>query len=685
MSIKGEIQNVATLNKLKWDPSESNPSEIFFTCPNFLQPRIFTVANAHDGISVVRLLCESCSMGYYLGNTSSQLSLAKPRKDVMTCEDMKETEYPHKVIFSMCKSFVDGKCLPCPHGANCTRGIKTLPNYWGVQSQRGHMSVIRCPSSYCCKESPCSHFSACSGERGGTLCGRCKSGYSEAMFSEQCVPGETCGRTWLLFISLLWTFVMSVVMFFANDLKEIGKTLAEKGTWHAKMVCHRMSCGKCEAPKQVEVEEEKNPFEKDFDTFLLKQNNPKVKGPFKTVSAAAKEKGFDTKFVQIIFFYIQDASLLQVDLYRKESEEGQSLWTQLAFNISQLAIELMNFSKSVCFMANTTPISKVLMKSALGPSILVLLLLVYFVFFLVTKFTSSPKLKNHVYENLSSAAMFVLLFFFQKLATASLSLVHCVEVGDKSVLFIDGTVECYQPWQFTVFAFLFGWVIPFILILTKGPVLLSERKIDVSEFFLACFLPVPVLVLWAWKGHKQKWKKRQRNISTWHAEMIESVQKSFKDISIIGLGPISWNGVIKARRLVLVFVYTFVSNLVIRLATMILFTAALLGLHLYINPYEDKRANQLFSVSMCAILLLGLINGLKAAFVESLVQITNVKIFLKICELLTDIILLWAPISLVVIGAFLALSMKIWRCLRPKPEKPDDMEMQMFMRTSKSF
>ena len=252
------------------------------------------------------------------------------------------------------------------------------------------------------------------------MCGRCKSGYSEAMFSEKCVPEKTCGKTWLLFVSLLWTIVMSVVIFFANDLKEFGKTISEKGTWHIKLVCHRMSCGKCKAPKQMEVEDEKDPFEKDFDTFLLKQNNPRVKGPFKTVSAAAKEKGFDTKFVQIIFFYIQDASLLQVDVNRKESEEGQSFWTRFVFNISQLGIELMNFSKSVCFMRNTTPVLKILMKSTLGPSILVLLLLAYSDFYVVTKFISSPKLKNHVYENLSSAAMFVLLFFFQKLATASL-------------------------------------------------------------------------------------------------------------------------------------------------------------------------------------------------------------------------------------------------------------------------
>ncbi len=41
---------------------------------------------------------------------------------------------------------------------------------------------------------------------------------------------------------------------------------------------------------------------------------------------------------------------------------------------------------------------------------------------------------------------------------------------------------------------------------------------------------------------KQKWGIQERNASTWCAEMIESIQKSFKDISIIGLGSISWNG-----------------------------------------------------------------------------------------------------------------------------------------------
>ena len=45
---------------------------------------------------------------------------------------------------------------------------------------------------------------------------------------------------------------------------------------------------------------------------------------------------------------------------------------------------------------------------------------------------------------LSTGFVLALLFTYQKLATTSFTLLNCVPVGNRSVLFVQGTIECYQ-------------------------------------------------------------------------------------------------------------------------------------------------------------------------------------------------------------------------------------------------
>jgi len=46
--------------------------------------------------------------------------------------------------------------------------------------------------------------------------------------------------------------------------------------------------------------------------------------------------------------------------------------------------------------------------------------------------------------SLTTAFVLALLFTYQKLATTSFKLLNCVPIGERHVLFIDGTVDCYQ-------------------------------------------------------------------------------------------------------------------------------------------------------------------------------------------------------------------------------------------------
>lgn len=64
--------------------------------------------------------------------------------------------------------------------------------------------------------------------------------------------------------------------------------------------------------------------------------------------------------------------------------------------------------------------------------------------------------------------MEVLLIGYVRLAEMSLKLMHCVSVGSRNRLFIDGNVPCLQGWQYTLLGYIAVFVLPFTLVLYWG-------------------------------------------------------------------------------------------------------------------------------------------------------------------------------------------------------------------------
>ncbi len=231
-----------------------------------------------------------------------------------------------------------------------------------------------------------------------------------------------------------------------------------------------------------------------------------------------------------------------------------------------------------------------------------------------------------------------------------MTLIYCVKYRDTKILHIDGTIDCYQPWQIGVMCFVFLWVVPLVFILIFGPGLLENKKISVSQFFLSCCLPVPFLIYWLiqYQIKPSQNAKQNHKVTSWQVILLQELQKSYRDIELIKVGPVCWLGVIKSRRLMLVIMYTFVSNYVVRLGLMISFTVLFLVLHIYLCPYKDKRANFLFTISLLATFVLGLLNFVKACYVEGLVDFHNIEKIVTGCDIITDIILIWGPVSALV-------------------------------------
>ena len=77
------------------------------------------------------------------------------------------------------------QCHECPWGGGgggiCNDSVRAKPNHWGLVKDN-KIFFFGCPNSYCCSKTHCEGINKCATHRTGILCGRCKEGYSDALF-----------------------------------------------------------------------------------------------------------------------------------------------------------------------------------------------------------------------------------------------------------------------------------------------------------------------------------------------------------------------------------------------------------------------------------------------------------------------------------------------------------------------
>jgi hypothetical protein len=174
-----------------------------------------------------------------------------------------------------------------------------------------------------------------------------------------------------------------------------------------------------------------------------------------------------------------------------------------------------------------------------------------------------------------------------------LTLLNCVPVNDTSVLYIDGDVECYQPWQYGIMAYTVVMVLPFCAVIFYGPGLLRDCLISLPHFFCACVLPLPFLIAWiclrlCLNGRKPP-NAGQAPFEV--KAVIQILQGPFKDAQTRLLGPTCGQGIVLGRRLILILLFTFVNDSLMRMLCMNLFCFVMLLHHVHVLPYKDRRGN----------------------------------------------------------------------------------------------
>ena len=255
-----------------------------------------------------------------------------------------------------------------------------------------------------------------------------------------------------------------------------------------------------------------------------------------------------------------------------------------------------------------------------------------------------------------------LLFTYQHLATTSFKLLNCVPVGNVNVLFIEGNIVCYEYWQYGVIAYAVSCSVPFCLVLLIGPGLLKDGLISLLQFFCACLIPLPFLIYWVILRVRLKGVRptNPHRMSDEAQAVCGILQGPFRDSESKTFGPLCGAGVLIARRLFLVILFTFVNDTLIRMLCMLLVCFITLLHHVHVLPYKDTRGNLAGTASIASLLIVGAINLVRAGFeaAEYIPQGPNEYLMLVFDEV-ENVLMLYFPAA--VMGLIiLAITVKIF-------------------------
>ena len=533
------------------------------------------------------------------------------------------------------KSLRKIECHDCPWGGVCRYGkLKATHDFWGYKNTiNGEVSFVHCPIGYCCQDDEeCKTYDTCHGNRHGTLCGKCKHGTSELLFGTECHPNEEC-ESMSFWIGICIT-IASYCLFFLY-YQDLVKYLTA-------MFTSTKLCSKASRQPQASSQSTKSP--------------PRI---------------MSGGFLKIIFYYYQIIHIFSSSL----GERGKFYGMIRHFVTSTFNLVFANVFSIRCLFKHIQPIQKVAITHCLGFLLLMFVSLLFVVWKVIIAFKRSRLNSKPLYidaimhnknqgtsvdfqdENnktgksfkcrLASALTHIFLFMYSSTAQLCISLLHCVPIGDQKVLFIDGTLKCYQLFQYFAFVYVAINIIPFCLVPVFGSYLLAFDAICLTEFWLGCLFPLPFCVKWAMLLFK-RWRERTSqgyvavssefeavlgvescngdNVETPRSAVLQILLGPFRSHSsflCFPESPIPWEGFLIFRRLIIILPFTFVYNVNIRMSLALATCVIILVLHVVVRPFKRPRDNAMETLSLSTLIILCGFTHVKAYYQGGYVETLN--------------------------------------------------------------
>ena len=483
------------------------------------------------------------------------------------------------------------ECIPCEYGGTCTDGqIHAKVNFWGyAHSDVPKVSFVACPGGYCCNNTSCDSYDACNSQREGVLCGQCQQGTSEHLFTTKCIPNEQCDEQWFLLLDLIMCCLYVAFFLF-----------------------------------YIEV------------TVFLMQTLFKIE-------VTADDQVSTRAYVKILFYFYQTVGQLTMPEDLASKKTGMALEPFISY---LLTFQPIYGLFGACPFKDMTPVKKIVFNTMPTLGFFVLLGLLTITVYIqryrqskvqktemvtiATRITASPK--PNLKSRLASAFVNYFLFNYINISNMTFLLLACIPLHDKSVLYIDGNVTCVAPWQSIFILLAIIHVFPFFLTVIVSRDLLERGTINLTQFFLSYFFPLPLLVYWAFLELRMQYiTKRSRNNSIhetaeYHSfanhpnhetdrikcEILFVVETPYIKHNDPENCVLYWEGVLILRRLRIVVFGTFIVNRLLSVTLQMSMCIIFLLWHVHKQPFCSTRANKVETASLTILSFISLSHVIKA-------------------------------------------------------------------------
>ena len=254
--------------------------------------------------------------------------------------------------------------------------------------------------------------------------------------------------------------------------------------------------------------------------------------------------------------------------------------------------------------------------------------------------------------------------------------IQCVPFGDHQILFIDGTLQCYQTFQYVLMAYAVIYTFPFFLVPIFGSYALITGLISISQFCLGCLFPFPFCCYWFYLLVKQNRSQivDDFNQTTECETVIVSANTSSKKAVIHSLsGPfrthnrflcfrssrLPWEGVLIFRRLIIVIAFTFIYGSRFRMVVILTICVIILVSHVYVKPFKDAMNNVLETQSLSILTILCGFTLMKAVcYGEDYSSYSKSSQFIHKFNI-TESILILTPVTIVVLATILCVLVRL--------------------------
>ena len=584
---------------------------------------------------------------------------------------------------------IRSKCHSCSFGAVCQHGIKPKPNFWGYVHKSKALMVV-CPPGYCCQTShQCRSLNSCNSKRTGRLCGKCKYGYFQSFFSNECLEERVCKmwKFWTVFIitcvlfTVFFTFLQDIFLIIVKMVNMdslvsvIGKRLdwlRRKISFPRKDCCQLQQSSESESRGLDQVNYESNSYRESEEVDASDQVD--------LIEAQNDTRNRSTAggLIKIVFFFYQVHSILAVNMPNREFQYIKELKasTLSLFNL-YAQIPLKNeFHCPVHGIGSTT---KVLIRALFPVSCLMFAVFFFtFVYALSHFFSENDRIRKfstNVEPRLFRAILQLILLGYSTITSSILSLLTCISLVKRDrILYIDGNVPCYQPWQYAILMFIVLWAIPLIYALHKLPSYMRKGVISVQGVYIALLLPLPFALYSVVRDVRKMTSSEANEVSI--AQGVSSanslVSGNSSNVIVAQLlnvieGPfriktsgekkekLSWEPVLLLQRILLSLLHALLLEPSMRSLLLLLFVIIFSYMNAHYRPYGSGFLTAINGITFILLCITGTINAIYALIYEygivlkgPLVQLLHIFDYLEIMMIMI--------FPVIVVGAFVVLA-----------------------------